>query len=165
MELYYAILHLLSFLILSLGCDVQVSVLQGKLSVGRGVGLASTAGAATVKKILNPFAESVNTIFAGEKGIISLIDRFEKKHAFFLTKLKHVKKLFIVDFYRWMCHQLFYFVFDIKNLMDEIDNLMKISQNHPIIIDEPLFVLHHVYFIAQKIFLSYNLTSLFSLQI
>ena len=35
-----------------------------------------------MKKILNPFAESVNTIFAGEKGIISLIDRYEKKNFF-----------------------------------------------------------------------------------
>ena len=91
-----------------------------------------------------------------------------KKKTFFLIKLQHVKKLFIVDHYQWICHQLFYSVFDFKNLMKEIDDLMNMSHNHPTIINEPLFVLHNVsplYFIAQKIFLSYDVTSSFSLQI
>ena len=68
-----------------------MSVLQGKLSVGRGVGLASTAGAATVKKILNPFGDPVNTIFAGEKGLVTLIDRFEEISFFCSSHCKNVQ--------------------------------------------------------------------------
>ena len=74
-----------------------MSLLQGKLSVGRGVGLASTAGAAAVKKILNPFGDPVNTIFAGEKGLVTLIDRFEEI-SFFLHQIARMcRKLFIVE--------------------------------------------------------------------
>lgn len=50
-------------------------MLQGKVSLGRGVGLASSAGAATVKKILDLYGMPLNVLSAGEKGLISLIDR------------------------------------------------------------------------------------------
>ena len=58
------------------GCEVSVSILQGKLRVERGVGLASAAGTATVKRILDHSGESVTSLSAGQKGTITLIDRY-----------------------------------------------------------------------------------------
>jgi elongation factor 1 alpha-like protein len=57
------------------GCDVSVSVLQGRIRVGRGVGLASAAGAATVKKVSDANGTQLNVLVAGEKGTVQLIDR------------------------------------------------------------------------------------------
>lgn len=60
----------------TVGCEVSVSILQGKLRVERGVGLASAAGTATVKRILDHSGESVTSLSAGQKGTITLIDRY-----------------------------------------------------------------------------------------
>lgn len=57
------------------GCDVAVSVLQGTLRVGRGVGLASAAGAATAKKLLDADGGPLSAITAGSKGTVQLVDR------------------------------------------------------------------------------------------
>ena len=45
------------------------------MRAGRGVGLASAAGSATVKRILDLSAESVSFLTAGQKGTVTLIDR------------------------------------------------------------------------------------------
>lgn len=58
------------------GCEVAVSVLQGRICQGRGVGLASAAGSATVKKILDFSGESVSALSAGQKGSVTIIDRW-----------------------------------------------------------------------------------------
>jgi elongation factor 1 alpha-like protein len=57
------------------GCEVAVSVLQGTLRVGRGVGLASAAGAATAKKLLDAEGAPLRAITAGSKGTVQLVDR------------------------------------------------------------------------------------------
>jgi len=59
----------------SRGCDVRVTVLQGRLLAGRGVGLASTAGAATVKKIVLEDGSPVDRVEAGVCAVLTLQDR------------------------------------------------------------------------------------------
>ena len=63
------------FLCLSSGCEVSLSILQGNMVAGRGVGLASAAGTATVKRILDLSLESVPYLSAGQKGTVTLLDR------------------------------------------------------------------------------------------
>ena len=46
------------------------------MRTGRGVGLASAAGSATVKKILDFSGESVSMLCAGQNGSVTLIDRY-----------------------------------------------------------------------------------------
>lgn len=48
------------------------------MRAGRGVGLASAAGSATVKKILDLSMESVSSLSAGQKGTVTLLDRSVK---------------------------------------------------------------------------------------
>lgn len=67
-----------NFFHLSSGCEVGVSILQGSMRAGRGVGLASAAGSATVKKILDLSMESVSSLSAGQKGTVTLLDRSVK---------------------------------------------------------------------------------------
>jgi translation elongation factor EF-1alpha len=52
-----------------------VTVLQGRLLAGRGVGLASTAGAATVKKIVLEDGSPVEGVEAGQSAVLTLLDR------------------------------------------------------------------------------------------
>lgn len=45
------------------------------MRVGRGVGLASVAGTATVKKMADLQGLPVTVLCAGEKGTVTLVDR------------------------------------------------------------------------------------------
>ena len=67
-------IYVLDFFVWS-DCEVQVSIIQGRMCVNRGVSLASTAGAATVKKIMDPFGGVVEILNAGDKGTVKLVDR------------------------------------------------------------------------------------------
>ena len=62
---------------------MSVSVLQGKVRVERGVGLASAAGTATVRRILDHSGESVTSLSAGQKGTLTLIDRYLDSYTYF----------------------------------------------------------------------------------
>lgn len=57
------------------GCDVKVNVLQGRINEGRGVGLASGSGAATVKKICTEDGTPLPVLRAGDTAILTLVDR------------------------------------------------------------------------------------------
>jgi len=54
---------------------VSVKVLQGRLRVGRGVGLAPTPGVADVTKIIKQDGQIVKVLFPGECANVSLVDR------------------------------------------------------------------------------------------
>ena len=60
--------------------DVNVAVIQGKLQVGRHVQLASKKckPCAMVKKIIKAGGETRSTLFAGEKGVVTLNDQHGK---------------------------------------------------------------------------------------
>lgn len=57
------------------GCEVRATVLQGRLARGRGVGLASAAGAATVKSITTDDGTALPSLQAGETATLALLDR------------------------------------------------------------------------------------------
>jgi len=54
---------------------VRVCVLQGRLRVGRGVGLTSSAGAATVKSISLDDGTQLSVLEAGQAASVQLVDR------------------------------------------------------------------------------------------
>lgn len=57
------------------GCEVRATVLQGRLARGRGVGLASASGAATVKSITTDDGTALPSLQAGETATLVLLDR------------------------------------------------------------------------------------------
>lgn len=58
------------------GCDVCVTILQGRLRVGSGVAMVTNSGGvATVKKIISNDGSPVSLLLPGEQATITLVDR------------------------------------------------------------------------------------------